>query len=355
MADIDWTISGKILVEDWITVNAVVGTDANDGDNRIERPMRSVEVQISAARTGSVFKAWDTARTGIDGSFSVTVRKSDKPRRFRVRVRLRDDKLQVKKNVGPTAPEWLTVYDSKEKRDGPDVDVGNRVFRPGANAYTALFGYQSRVRALYWYLIRTVITVLEDHDPRFGFKERVTVVFPCARDISSAWAGAARIERDADNLVTVIHEVMHLWNYQHNTGTSSWVRAWVDDGDIADSQEFPSIAFHEGFAEYAAWELAYLIWGRNGIEGIGTDPAITPIEQGLPHSRRNLSSNRTLTTLGSVERNDHGVLSGLRLLTSERLAGLVLGTAVDWPNPPGDEFVYAGTVTHHPHTVPRDR
>ena len=54
------------------------------------------------------------------------------------------------------------------------------------------------------------------------------------------------------NLVTLVHEVMHLWNYQHNAGVSNWLGAVWGDSDTAGHQEQPNIAFHEGFAEYAA-------------------------------------------------------------------------------------------------------
>ena len=93
---------------------------------------------------------------------------------------------------------------------------------------------------------------------------------------------------------------MHLWNYQHNYGTTNWINAVLGDGSTHSHRENANVAFHEGFASYARDELMHDIWGRAPKK---------------PVTRWHLTQSG-LQGIDRVEHHDDGVKWGLRLLTA---------------------------------------
>ena len=184
---------------------------------------------------------------------------------------------------------------------------------------------------------------LERRDSWFAFKKKITIVYPAKVISKTPYANGvtrcAYIHKNTRDtwwsLETVIHEVMHLWNYDHNTGTSNWLQA-VCDGNTHSFQEKPAIAFHEGFAEYAMDDLLHEIWGLNRVE---------PFNR---HSVRN-RSGQALTNLKVVEGSDEGVTNALHTLTTPDIYTRTFGTRTS-TTPRGSR---AGTTTTTGRNCPR--
>jgi hypothetical protein len=112
---------------------------------------------------------------------------------------------------------------------------------------------------------------------------------------------------------TVLHEFMHLWNYDHNHGTINWFGAICSlrgehpiDLDTHNTQENPNVAFAEGCSEWASNALRHVLWG---------------VRQRKPLNRRYVAQTLQFTTLEMVEKSDITVESALRMLSVDENRG----------------------------------
>ena len=292
------------------------------------------------------YASWGKTRTSNNGTFSVSERISvfpAKARKIRVKVKFVDKELGVVAGAlaAPLKSKWYTVYQSAAKQRGPTINIGTKRFRSGA---TGNLGRQEYVRqATIWHVCKKIMRELERRDSWFAFKKKITIVYPAKVISKTPYANGvtrcAYIHKNTRDtwwsLETVIHEVMHLWNYDHNTGTSNWLQA-VCDGNTHSFQEKPAIAFHEGFAEYAMDDLLHEIWGLNRVE---------PFNR---HSVRN-RSGQALTNLKVVEGSDEGVTNALHTLTTPDIYTRTFGTRTS-TTPRGSR---AGTTTTTGRNCPR--
>ena len=311
MAKIEWKIRGTLKVEDFLIPNTTVDVDAPNGSATASRVLAGVKVKVKAAlRQNGPYASWGTDITSPEGYFEITKDKSDKPRKIRILIELNDSDLSVREK---NRYETLGIYEGRHS--GPTVDLGEYVLAGGSGGTVQI---STQWKALTWYVCKCVIDTLREQGSRIAFKRKFRVHVPTWTLSGISWArGLGRdnvyVVQDAFNLVTIIHEIMHIWNYQHNDGLSNWLAAVWGDSDTAGDQENPNIAFHEGFAEYAAWELMHLIWG---------------LPKALPYPR-NWHTTRGYTSLARIEKNWHGVKSCLRMMTAANPSELDVGVAGD--------------------------
>lgn len=299
----DWTVTGVIQVEEKTSTG-----------NTVFRPLKGVSVRVSGANVGRAYAIWGTVHTDENGRFTLKEKKNNDDRHIKVQVRLRDssNKLDVNRAVldNPFDNEWSKVYETGDKVDGPSVNVGTRVFRVSAGG--ELGGDYARRAAIYYYA-KSAMDHLAAKGGGIQFTDPVNFAYP-AKVISSSYAnGATRTayikatDADAD---TVLHELMHLWNYQHNSGTTNWLDAVWGDQSTHSFQEEPNVAFHEGFAEWAKNELCAALWSWRKVK---------------PANRKSLNDKK-LTSLSVLERYDKGVMHALHLLTTPNIHGWTFGT-----------------------------
>ena len=182
-----------------------------------------------------------------------------------------------------------------------------------------------------WYVCKTFSERLAAEDSWFAFKKRVTIVYP-ARTIGDSYAnglnrtvylkstGNLGGKNDQWDIPTIIHEMMHIWNYDHNHGMSNWLAAVLWDFTTHNFQERQAIAFHEGFAEYAKHELLHEIWGFDKVKPLS--------RKGLfdyKIVRKELVA-KPLEPLSVLERNEKGVRNALQLLSTPNIYKWVFGT-----------------------------
>lgn len=320
MSDITWTITGKIIVEE----EAISGVSKS-------RPLANAEVEISASNFGS-FGSWGKVRTDSDGSFSMRKEKDHSKRKFKITVRFADDELEVNSGLLASAGDFLSpsikIFEHANEVEGPTINIGTKTFAAGGGS--ELGDLENRRRAITWYVGKKLISTLRSKDSYFNFKDKIKVVYPANNVGGACYAnGLTRSayihstgSSDQWNVQTVLHEVMHLWNYDHNHGTTNWLTAVTcpPDLDTHSQSERINVAFHEGFAEFASWQLMWEMWG-NESGATRDDSAMR-----LPYTRYALTHDYRLDNVDEVEQSDNGVHRALNLLVMTDLYDHKFGT-----------------------------
>lgn len=312
MADQTWEITGKIQFFDTMT--------RDDGKN-LNKPLAGVTVEVHGANVGRVYDSWGKVYTDADGNFSLRKVKNKNKRHFKVRVRFEDKEKMLSVNTpllgGGLASDWYEVYETTDKKDGPKVNIGTKTFSSSANGDLGDADNIKRAHMFYW--VKSAMDALKQRGGGIQFTNPINVAYPANVISGQSYANGvtrtAYIHRNAKsdhgNADTVLHEVMHLWNYQHNTGTSNWIQAAMSGKDTHEFQEKAAIAFHEGFAEWAKDALMNDLFGRQAV---------------LPANRGSLAKNG-LNTFETLERNDEGVTHALHLLITQQIWAYKFGTS----------------------------
>ena len=307
------------------------------GPNK-NRPLRNIEVRIQASRQKKGgFRTWDTVRTNSRGNFTYRGRKRNEPHRIRIRIRFNDSELAVldPRGVDQIRTRWITVFEDRQRRRPTTRPLGELVFNKRSR-HKELGKEENQIQAIFWFAAQRLIRRLKREDPWLAFKGKVHVTWPARLFTGASFAQnvmksrTAHIHRDVPDghkILTLYHEIMHLWNYDHNKGTSNWLAGIASfrhglDFFTDGKQENPNIAFHEGFAEFAGWEL----WRT-----------LFKIKRVKPYTRYFFKRDQKIATSAEAEQNWLAVMSGLLLLTDPNLYryffGPANGPAGDIPRP----------------------
>ncbi|MFN3201240.1 MAG: hypothetical protein ACE366_22760 [Bradymonadia bacterium] len=314
-ADCTYTIKGNVEVAHQLSeLQSTLGA---------ESPLENIQVKVSAQKkVGFVwgwFSEWETVRTDADGAFSVTKTKNCAKRRFRVKVKFDDDELELRHETSTsslTKVKWYTVYDDSGDvyRDSVTVNLGDLTFESGGN--DDLGEFEPRRHADIWVLYHMAFDQMADYG--HPFEDKIKLKYPhdgVAPDLPEAsYANplnnviyiVKNSGSDAgDDTDTLLHELMHMWLYQHSRGEDAMAGYLVTHlqrgtHDIVD-QEY--VAFHEGFAEYSMHVLVEDLFG---------------IERPLPLSRTTLAG-QGLDTLEMMQFKDTGWESTFLLIALEHL------------------------------------
>lgn len=312
MGQVTWEITGRLTVEE---------NEINGSGHTVTRVLAGVEVEVLASNFG-IYDSWGTVRTNADGYFTLRKVKDQSKRKIKVKARFADSTLEINTGALANPADFISpaieVFEHAHEVEGPQINVGTRCFRSGASG--ELGDRDNRRRAIAWYMTKTLMSALAAEDSYFAFAGKIKVIYPANVVSGQCYAnGVTRsvyihstAKSDQWDVQTLLHETMHLWNYDHNYGTANWFGAVFCPPDLnthAQAERRP-IAFHEGFAEFAAWELLRVLWGGE------TDS--TRIKQ-LPYTRYALVHDLHLDTVDEVEQSDVGVYRALCLLTGRAL------------------------------------
>lgn len=312
MAKVTWTITGRLLVEE---------DEVNGSGASIRRVLAGVEVEVMGSNFGP-YDSWGTVHTNADGYFTLRKEKDQSKRKFRIKVRFADSELEINTGLLADPTDFIspaiTVFEHDHEIEGPQINIGTRCFQSGAGG--ELGDRDNRRRAIAWYVEKTLIDALTKQDPYFAFKGKIKVIYPA--NVVSGLCYANGVTRsvyihstntnDQWDVQTLLHETMHLWNYDHNSGTANWFGAVFCPPDLSthSQAERRPIAFHEGFAQFASYELLHELWG---------DETGSTHEKRLPYTRYALVHELHLDTVDELEQNDHGVERALYLLTGRAI------------------------------------
>ncbi|MBI2571776.1 MAG: hypothetical protein HYV63_32605 [Candidatus Schekmanbacteria bacterium] len=315
-ADCSYTVRGTVSVEHQIDELAdSLGTSS---------PLENIQVKVSAKvkvlGVWATWGEWDTVRTGSTGSFSVSKSKSCADRRFKVEVKFDDDDLEIRHENATsslTKVKWYTVLEEtsgSHASSTSSVDLGDFVFESGGDE--DLGEFEPRRHADIWVLYHLAFDEMAGMGR--SFNDKVKIKYPhngIAGDepeesYSNPLNNVIYIEKnsdddDGDDPETLLHELMHVWMYQHSQGEDAlagYLITHLTRGthDLVDKTY---VAFHEGFAEYGMDILMSRLFG--------TDiPA--------PYSREGLA-DRGMTSLDLVQYMDLGWLSIFRIMNLTNL------------------------------------
>jgi hypothetical protein len=328
-----WTVTGRLCVRE----TELPGDGAND------RPLKGIEVKVSASNISSLgpWTSWGTVHTGSDGNFTLEETNDGDTRFFLVEARLVSHDLEVNESklddlasFDLLDENWRTVWKSDGQMHGPKVQMGTKVFGGTGDFDLGVETY--RRQALVYYVIRSVIDRLEREDPWFAFDGKVAAIYPAHCIGGTSYTnGLTRMiylhqanPDDHWHPATVIHELFHMWNYDHNHGTINWLGAVcslrgpdpVDLDTHNPHGENPNVAFAEGCSEWASNAVLHRLWGAR-------------LEK--PYHRRYVTESLGLSTLEMVEKSDFAVASALRLMSYDLNDGWwthLLGTADTYPD-----------------------
>ncbi len=314
MSDQTWEITGKIQFFDTMT--------RNDGKN-MNKPLAGITVEIHGANVGRLYDSWGKVYTDSEGNFSLKKVKSKSKRHFKVRVRFEDREKMLSINTpllgGGLTSDWYQVFETNDTTDGPKVNIGTKTFSEHAAGDLGKDDNVKRAHMFYW--VKTGMDALKSHGGGIEFTNPINVAYPANVISGQSYANGvtrtAYIHRNATtdhgNVDTVWHEVMHLWNYQHNTGTSNWIQAAMSGKDTHEFQEKAATAFHEGSSEWGKDALMSELFGRKAV---------------LPANRFSLAQNG-LNSFETLERNDDGVTHALHLLITQPVWAYKFGTSTE--------------------------
>lgn len=281
-------------------------------------PLANVLVKVSGKEkvlgVWGWYASWGEVRTDSSGEFELTVSKSCNAHRFKVEVKFQDSELEVRHEHSTsslTQAKWYLIHElANGEWKGGTKDVGTKTFAAGGAQ--ELGDDEPRAHADIWVLYKDAIDYIDGLGSSTDFNGLVAVKYPhnsllVADDIESSYANPLTndiyIQEDHFNADTLLHELMHVWAYQHSTGEDGMAVELLQNGGTHGLVDESFVAFHEGFAEYAKDELLAGIYGLDPV---------------LPFSREEHFDDG-LVTLSLLERHDDGWLSIFRTLTLPKI------------------------------------
>jgi hypothetical protein len=310
------TVSGAVMVRTTRTLTSPCSAIA------ARLPLAGVAVKVEGKHRIGAWHDLGEATTNVDGRFSITSSERSKDWRFRIKVKLKSDDLLVRSH-GPA--DWDTLL-QQEDAEGEDLEGALLIYgdkaASTAGAAAELAEEKSRERAELWAIVRKLLDKLQDLGEPFGGGPvrpfRVEIVSPAIT--KSDWAGPAR--RDVHitpnaTIKEIYHEVMHIWAYDNTRpvigGQAGLIGGAISGKGTHESEEKPSTAFHEGFADVAASHLLAEVFGC-----------------GRPTPRNRIGLVREeVFSLTDVAHSDQGWRTVLAALTTPNLHTLRFGTSTD--------------------------
>ena len=361
MAQVGWTVRGRVFVEHLFQEL----TDTYGAVSPLAGFRLRIQARERVAGVWGSWKKWDDViiNEGEGGAFQVSKIKTRHNRRFRVQVQFeradlvifganrtllrqisRTLRMRALRSLGselvldqllqhftriPYQADWHTIYVDRTGRGQAAgvVDLGDLTF--AASAPNALGDRIAHRQAELWFLYSRVMAHYESLGRAYRFKKKVAVKYPHNNPLlgdrieasyanpenhtiyiveNSVWDDYARIDY-------VLHEIMHIWAYQHSRREKGMAWQLLIHGDTHGLQNRTWVAFHEGFAEWAYHQVYRGLFGRNPTVGAAGTTDILP----LPFKRSHLTSNYGLSSLEQVDRHEWGWVSFLNLLTTPNL------------------------------------
>ncbi len=314
-----YTVKGNLKAKHTQAYKDFLGTDRSS--------LEGVQVRVQGKKLiagGGVWGTWNTVRTNTNGRFGVTKKKGCGKRRVRVQVKFKDADLEVRHKTATssvTKVKWYTVYRTEsDKGSGLDKDK-TLTFRSSGNQ--KLGAREPRYHAEIWSLYQKAIAHMDSYGSRLSFQSRIRVKYPHDPISPPDWISTKEIRSYANPLNDVIylvkrsggidhgqqpeialHELMHFWAYQHSRGEDGMASYLAANGTTHGIVKEPYVAFHEGFAEWAAQFVK---------EQIGPLTADRPLSPSYLRSFRG-----GINKFDTVDRADRGWYNIFRLMQAPR-------------------------------------
>jgi hypothetical protein len=363
MSKIKWSVTGKLKVR--TQFDEIRDTFA-DGNGDV--PLSGVRVRLSAKETKldpSGFDVWGETFTDGDGAFEINNQKDKSKRYFRIEVKfensrlriypeheglldqlvkLTSDKSDVDKGIRALdgyalETEWIKIWEDDEKK-GPEA-TNFRSLTFAAIGGEGLDGRNHRRHAEIWFLARTVMDQVESlgddlgfdpkmplsikyphHNPLIPLKDEQSYADPFFRTVFLI----DNSQLDAFALESIVHEMMHIRNYDHSTSEADLAVELLKSHDLHDGRQDKTFTgFHEAAAEIWMVELYRQLFGET-FKADGTRYRATLYDSDSPAERRPFTrtylKNSGVGSLNDIDHFEDGWLSTFNLLLCRKVTDL---------------------------------
>ena len=334
MADVTWTFKGRLLLDPQLpeVANLALVSTVNY-DKTV--PLAGVRVEVSGKQFDwdpTAWEVWDEAVTDDEGYFTLSHQKNSTRRFIRLRVMFKDDSLKIygpndslakwlieaATDLVPGVPftqlsidakedvleqmleqtsrifydvKWLKVRDTGVKQGPGTWDFGNIVFGQGANQ--DLGDFTARRHAEIWYIAKKAmafVNALGGVD--FRADRPLAFLHPhdnaaLPQDVQSSYSSPhndicyivrnGRID-DFDT-GTILHEMMHLWGYQHSFQEERLATYLLAHFDTHTGRHKPWVVCHEAMAEALANEIERQVFRARGTVYGGEEAQRRPLSR----------------------------------------------------------------------------
>ncbi len=374
MAQVEWVLKGRLLLAPQLPEIAGLATVNTDFGMAV--PMAGVPIKVSAKEfdadpTG--WNEWDEGVTDGDGHFEIRHIKDRTERLFRFRAQFKDANIKIYPPNDSVASEllkvatliaggpilglgaWVTeeilqqlvdelsrgVYDVKWNtlhedaaghRHGPDdTNFAPMVFRAGGN--NDLGDFTARRHGEIWWLLRKASAYLADLGFPFRGDRPIALVYPfdnpaigdnLEESFSNPYMDMTMLVRnskkDGFDAGTILHEMTHLWAYQHTENEDRLATYLLVNGTTHTGRIKNWAAWHEAFAEVVSNEIYRNLFGSAGTVYGGNTA------QRRPYSRPYLTKGGLMNT-SDLEVFEDGWQSVLGLLLCPDVCDLDMNSA----------------------------
>ncbi|PID97135.1 MAG: hypothetical protein CSA84_01995 [Actinomycetales bacterium] len=345
MAKQTWRVEGRVEVRHLLPELASIKGERS--------PLSGITVKVQA-RSKVLFgwgtwASWGEVTTDGNGEFCVVKSKGSDRRQFRVKILFDDERLRLKEggetsvtfggdgfpidiNLDLTDKDWFTIHDDKES-----AEDGRKA---GTHNLGTLTATPRRCRQLadLWVLFNLALDEFDEMGPNFGLDRKQVVKYPmgiannseASASYSNPINGTVYIKEDEYTARTILHEFMHQWAYDRTTGEDAMAWQLIKHGSTHAAREFTTfVPFHEGFADWAAYEMLRCMSGGTLTKFLEDNSDSMP---GHPFSRAHLAEPLAASErhLDNVDYMERGWRSLFTLLTYNNLAALNFDSTSDF-------------------------
>lgn len=379
-----WTVKGTISVKHQLS-GLKEKFQQKSGTSGLPKLAVKVSARTKVGLIPGTWNRWARTETANDGTFSVSKAKSAAKRQFRIQVKFKNDELAVYDQPGELLEKltnfnivanitediaqqiveqltsftykakWITIYKDSDWQPRGTVDL-NLTFENGAPE--ELGNRIARAHADIWSLYLRVRQQFKSMGSQIAFQKPIKVVYPWDNPWPKLlWGGKLdKVEENYtnpyNNMIyivetdynydnfstgTLLHELMHLWAYQHSKNEKKLTTYFFTHNFVVHNKVKKTwVAAHEGFADYGEEMLQYLMFGK---------------EQPLPYNREYLTFGfehvGELTSIehySDLEYHCQGWRSLLALITMKKISETNFRMATQGNRQPQHEYVdYVGS------------
>ena len=326
-----WKVKGKI------TVNHIL-PELIDGFGT-SSPLANVTLRVKVRAKNvlgwGTWNSWGNITTNSKGEFSISKQKGTDRRQFKIELFFDNSKLRLKeggtwstnnKNDFPieinafdfTDKDYFLIYSDKDK---------NKERKAGTHQInvTVKSGRKQRLGDI-WVLYSKILKLFDGYGNSYKFKKKIVAKYPMniggvsyanpANNhiyIANKWDSSKKFKGSTN---TLIHELMHIWSYQHSKGEDAMTWQAAKHGSTHQDRESTTfVPFQEAFAEWSSYRVLRAI----------TDKKLKKFDDNnsfkYPHrplSRKYISENfsRSERKLANMDYSERGWHSLFNLLTT---------------------------------------
>ncbi len=321
-----WNVNGTVSVDhEMPSFKSKLGSNS-----KLEGINVKVSARTKVAGIWGTWNSWGTVRTNSSGKFSVSKSKNCAKRQFKVQVEFKDPDLEMRHANATNSTnkvKWYTIYQyGGSGRSAGTLSLGNKRFS-SSGAYD-LDNREARSHASIWVVAQDAQDYMASLGSAYAFTTDIRIKYPHNSAVAPDAAEASYANpttkviyihkssgKDHLSVGTVLHEMGHIWAYNHSSGEICLTETLLVNGNTHGLVGDHCVAFHEGFAEFWADEVERALYG-------GTKE--------LPYSRRKLNNGvdgDALTSASLVQRHDMGWWSALHMVTTPGIHRYNVGTA----------------------------